>query len=169
MFGERFEVRGDAFNHPEIAYAADLSGGWLRFLKELMDGLVVQRGGVLVGAREEMGLAVGVEVDSQRFGNARLTVTERGDVFLPGAMVVHAERAHLATRRALSAKQRSDFSLGEIEPREQLPPHLVQPLKLGGQLGCRLEAVIGCNEKVIGAKLPAVLHFAMSCGGIFGR
>ena len=44
MFAERFEIRGDAFDDPEIGRVADVPGGRPGFLEQLVHGLVVQRG-----------------------------------------------------------------------------------------------------------------------------
>ena len=70
MFGERFKIRGDALNDPEIGRAADHFGGRPGLLEKLVHCLVVQRADVLVFAGEEVCFAEGVEVDAERIGNA---------------------------------------------------------------------------------------------------
>ena len=44
MFAKRFKIGGDAFNHPEIRQLADPLRRRLGFLKQLVNGFMIERG-----------------------------------------------------------------------------------------------------------------------------
>ena len=111
MFGERFKIRGHALDDPEIGRAADHLGGRAGLLEQLVHGLVVERAGVLVVAGEEVGFAIGVEINAERIGDARLAAAEGVGVFVAIAVIVDAERpglpAGLRARRRKAAALRA--------------------------------------------------------------
>ena len=164
MFGERFKIRGHALNDPEVRVAADLAGCRPRFLKQLVNRFVIQRAGVLIFSGKEVRFVICIEIDAERLGDSRLPAAQRVGIFLMIAMVVDAEWTDLLARLALAGEQSANFLLGEIEAGEQLPPHLVQALQPGGQLGGRFQAVICCDEKVVGTNLPSVFQLLAARG-----
>ena len=144
-------------------------GRRLRFLKELVDGFMVQRTTSLAASLLSLSASPAkkcasrdrVEINAERIGDPRLATAQAVDVVVAIAMVEHAKRASLDVRRSARPQtsrglpSRCSRSPRTVAARSGRAAPAALPIGAGRQ------AVVRRHEKMIGANLPAVFDIGV--------